>query len=148
MMVNAVSVLAETKETPYFLPHASMTNGTTSSAHTPGPWFLEPVDLIIYDGDHKGAEAVAFAEDRHNADEREANARLIAACPELLELARGFSIACDIRVSILQEEDALYCECDDKEKHENPHCDVGQQVDHWRAYKQQIDAVIAKATGQ
>jgi len=53
--------------------------------HTPGPWFLEPLDLIIYDGALPSSQAVAVAECRSNVGEQESNARLIAAAPDLLD---------------------------------------------------------------
>ena len=60
------------------------TKASTSSAHTPGPWFLEPVDLVVYDNDRPAAEAVASIEYRSSVEEREANAWLITAAPLLL----------------------------------------------------------------
>ncbi len=52
--------------------------------HTPGPWFLEPVDLIVYDGNSASSTAIATVEPRDSEDEREANARLIESAPALL----------------------------------------------------------------
>ena len=54
--------------------------------YTPGPWKAiaaavyagQPLDTVVVSGDHG----------RLSADEAEANARLIAAAPELLEAAR------------------------------------------------------------
>lgn len=60
--------------------------------HTPGPWKAESVKsdrhTLVYKRIMAGKEAVAFAGvyKEHSA---EANARLIAAAPELLEVLKG-----------------------------------------------------------
>lgn len=67
---------------------------TASSAHTPGPWYVA-VDAEGFSEIHKGGEHVGAViyntgghardeEDRRWHAERTANARLIAAAPELL----------------------------------------------------------------
>lgn len=72
---------------------------------------------------------------------------VLAAAPKLLEKCREYSNACATRIEVLQDEEAQYCECDDKQNHER-HCDVGEQVGHWEASKRMVDAVIAEAEGK
>ncbi len=73
-----------------------------SKKHTPGPWhvdpkaaeesFFEDVSILRHDG-------LAVAVAVHNGDiippEPEANARLIAAAPDLLEALKPFAECCD-----------------------------------------------------
>src|SRR5437016_1076 len=71
---------------------ANETSPATASAHTPGPWFstkLAPefcshneMFRISSDADYPDVADVFF---RNTDEEAEANARLIAAAPELLE---------------------------------------------------------------
>ena len=60
-----------------------------TSKHTPGPWFVQPGFLTIYNmdgGDYGLTCAVASVLDKQpGRDAAEANARLIAAAPDLLE---------------------------------------------------------------
>jgi hypothetical protein len=91
-----------------------MQNAKTPSAHTPGPWVLEPVDLIIYDGDGPAPQEVAVVsydtDGGRKAEECEANARLIVAAPELLNsCARTQNILRlvregHLRIEVLDEE--------------------------------------------
>lgn len=119
------------------------TKASTSSAHTPGPWFLEPVDLIVYDGDRLAAEAVATIEYRSSVEEREANAWLIAAAPQMLDKLRSYACDCQIRISVLREEMAEVglTEGDDDA------ADYIDQIEHWRATKSGVERVIAQAEG-
>ena len=58
----------------------------TKQTYTPGPWGIEKWDracLII-----SGQAIIAPAPDSASREEREANARLIAAAPELLEACK------------------------------------------------------------
>lgn len=62
--------------------------------HTPGPWAAEPADMFgdhnIVRGDSDEALAVAaVVSNMRPADQVEANARLIAAAPDLLEALRS-----------------------------------------------------------
>lgn len=59
-----------------------------STQHTPGPWKFahDRNDLIVHDGDDV-AYVDTLIPERPKAEQR-ANARLIAAAPELLEAAR------------------------------------------------------------
>ena len=61
------------------------------SKHTPGPWIVD-TDHIIQDGGTSDENTIAIVGDQ---EEWKANARLIAAAPDLLEAlkhARGFII--------------------------------------------------------
>jgi hypothetical protein len=70
------------------------------SKHTPGPWMVtNGIDIWPDDGDMRGLRHIAMChplhgypelEDHLEWDERIANARLIAAAPELLE-----ALGCD-----------------------------------------------------
>lgn len=76
----------------------------TQPKHTPGPWLVGPLAgrddangndervIHLYDGGPVIATAWPMGEDfdRTDAPEREANARLIAKAPELLELIRAY----------------------------------------------------------
>ena len=59
----------------------------SAGTHTPGPWRVGPVDdTVVTDAD--GKEVAAIDGDYNSPDEwprMEANARLIAAAPELLD---------------------------------------------------------------
>jgi hypothetical protein len=59
---------------------------TTQATHTPGPW-KEKRKLAIYSADDEPICAVFPAE---TEGQSAANARLIAAAPDLLEALRGF----------------------------------------------------------
>lgn len=65
------------------------------SKHTPGPWWLDD-DGFIASGNGDTYETIA---DPHcsdlDIDEREANARLIAAAPELLEALEELVEQCE-----------------------------------------------------
>jgi hypothetical protein len=76
----------------YFpLPHSTMTNEATPSAHTPGPWHTDSIGtdrawILDSEGNYL-AEIVAKDEYGFAAptDQQQANACLIAVAPELLE---------------------------------------------------------------
>lgn len=55
------------------------------NAHTPGPWIVANGKHII---DCKGLELATLPNDDDWEDEHAANARLIAAAPELLDFAK------------------------------------------------------------
>ena len=48
---------------------------------------------------------------------------------------------------MIQDEEGQYCDCDDKGDHDR-HCDAGEQIGHWQAIKDMVDAVINEAEGQ
>lgn len=73
----------------------------TKTAHTPGPWALEANEVRAGDNliaDVMGGEGTRFIDDKDNT-ECLANARLIAAAPELLE-------ACEIALTFLESHSA------------------------------------------
>ena len=54
--------------------------------HTPGPWTYEQISNNAYVIDENGSAVMLY---RNPDDEMKANARLIAAAPELLEALEG-----------------------------------------------------------
>lgn len=58
---------------------------TTAAQHTPGPWYVD-----IHANIMAGGRLVAFPS---VSGPQEANARLIAAAPELLEVVKAFRVA-------------------------------------------------------
>lgn len=65
------------------------------SAHTPGPWAHHPEDNIIAAPDGRGLIEWQARSVHVSIEERDANARLIAAAPELLEALKGALAAWD-----------------------------------------------------
>lgn len=62
--------------------------------HTPGPWTTNPraiLSRVFADGGLRGGDDIASV---HGANDK-ANARLIAAAPELLEAVKAMQKACD-----------------------------------------------------
>lgn len=114
------------------------TNDTTPPAHTPGPWHIDldsPYSAICikpYPGeivcDIEGADAQA-----------EANARLIAAAPELLRTVRSDRVAFEERIEVLEEE-KLELGVSDEEFADQ---DI---IDNYRHLVDRCDEVIARAT--
>ena len=87
------------------------------STHTPGPWLIEPTDTskAIVTDDCVICEMAPW--DDEYQDELEANARLIAAAPDLLEAAIALQVAAPL----------------------------GQS--EWNAAADKLDKAISKATG-
>ena len=87
------------------------------STHTPGPWFSHPTDAgkAIVAPDCSICEMSPW--DDEYQDELEANARLIAAAPDLLEAAIALQVAAPL----------------------------GQS--EWNAAADKLDKAISKATG-
>lgn len=56
--------------------------------HTPGPWTIAQGSVHLWIKDDAGETVLALH--RENNKDAEANARLIAASPDLLECVRGF----------------------------------------------------------
>ena len=79
---------------------------TNETKHTPGPW--EAVGLTVCQVPPGGREIIFGAHNTRSGDkdERQANARLIAAAPELLEALRGLVETSETR-DRLAIEDAL-----------------------------------------
>jgi hypothetical protein len=60
------------------------------SNHTPGPWTIQQAGYESYIlGRIRGGRVASIYESDQPTDEERANARLIAAAPELLEACRG-----------------------------------------------------------
>lgn len=70
------------------------------SNYTPGPWWHDPYWNLIYDNAKCEIAAVRAAiqagEKRARLDTARANARLIAAAPELVEALRGILGICEV----------------------------------------------------
>lgn len=71
--------------------YESAEDGESAMAHTPGPWAFRPETSAIVGATHHVGENYAYETIGHlsesifiDASEREANARLIAAAPDLL----------------------------------------------------------------
>jgi hypothetical protein len=147
------------------------------NGYTKSPWTLErdgdDYDSILELRGDSGSKPIACLYDSFFSDEHELtpeeveadgleykrNIVLIQHAPELLQLAVGFSDACDDRIDSLNESDACDCshntergvvnedwEYIDENVQHGRHCDIGAQVNHWKAYKKEIDDVIAKTT--
>ena len=70
------------------------------SGHTPGPWRLNSDALVVGNGALKMSIAIAYdsstAADGVSREEMKANARLIAAAPELLEALKDALCALEV----------------------------------------------------
>ncbi len=132
----------------------------STAPHTPGPWkiafpAIKPESthdhhgyLVIYGGDQENlrtsrdiAYSLLTSQSEFTCsedDQREclANARLIAAAPELFTLASTFHSACVDRLSLLKDE--LEDEWCDRE-------DIQDQIEHWRVLLKLCNGVIANA---
>jgi hypothetical protein len=61
------------------------------SSYTPGPWIVSPRGgVVLAKADECGCIATMHKHPLSNNSEQEANARLIAAAPELLEALKAF----------------------------------------------------------
>lgn len=110
----------------------------TSQAHTPGPWHIDrlsncsPICIKPVPGtvvcDIGGTDA-----------ESEANAQLIAAAPELLEMAESARNAFEERLSCLHEQ-RLEDFADVK--------DLDDQIGNYEWLRDKCEAMIAKAKGK
>lgn len=89
-------------------PFKEKDNPQEAKAHTPGPWELahshERKGHLVTEV-YKGRENLASIHAYENADEAEANARLIAAAPELLEALEA--LLRDIRVCVCGQDGKL-----------------------------------------
>lgn len=100
-----------------------MTTSSSSSAHTPGPWFFDPSSLTVLDVAVKLGVATVY--DWNNRQEAVANGHLIAAAPQLFD-------ACRLAVDSMK----------DTLDGRNP-----SWMDNMRADLAFIEAAIAKARG-
>lgn len=107
--------------------HTSAINNGKNFKHTPGPWGIEVTHVS------EGAYTISRGTNSHGDGpagyvckvytENEADARLIAAAPELLALARGS------RALVLEK------------------LNSGYDTEYWEQILSECDAAIAKATG-
>ncbi len=68
----------------------------TTQAHTPGPWFYEGTENGHVAIDAAGPKRIGLLSKRgFSYPERQANARLIAAAPEMLDALRAIELAVD-----------------------------------------------------
>lgn len=70
----------------------------TDTTHTPGPWIVTPDDYAVYETDdhgQRGETVCVLSGYGSNKSLRNANARLIAAAPELLAALEEFCRECD-----------------------------------------------------
>ena len=107
----------------------------TKQGHTPGPWHVEdaPDSGLIFIRSHPAE--VSLANIRKGQDHpNEANARLIAAAPELLEALKA------IEGRITKAANAFYVS--------GKRSDLQAAFDGWKVDAQQARAAIARATGQ
>lgn len=120
--------------------------------HTPGPWTMEPRNYSIADtGDYDGCYEVRGANKERVVelwgDEDEANARLIAAAPELFRIVEGvvgMLGACNV-------ESGVCCCGDSMTNHADPMISGHSATDSGAYYAKSLydDAIaaMAKATG-
>lgn len=88
-----------------FLPTRIMANRTyTSSAHTAGPWYLTNHNEIVARDFHESFIAEVFDQ----TDQWRANARLIAAAPELLAAAKDALTALDFAAKRDPDQAGIY----------------------------------------
>lgn len=111
----------------------------TNAKHTPGPWNLEAGRSIVTSS---GAFYLSYGTDKasgaphfSNFCELDANARLIAASPDLLvalEAALSFATPTSVRQEYRQAED----------------CTVLIEITEWPEWVEQAHAALAKAKGK
>jgi hypothetical protein len=108
-----------------------------TAKHTPGPWVRRNIasarDIYIAEANDGGAPSVAIVPTRVSrlADEEDANARLIAAAPDLLAALRRIVASDDAHAT-------LHAPDDD---------DIARMVEYAAAFDN-ARAAIAKATGE
>jgi hypothetical protein len=111
-----------------------MKNSRASSAHTTGPWmvYVTPGDTLYISSPKHNIAAIC---NNAKPEELAANARLIAAAPDLLRLARSFHCACTERMSILRDERAeAFADTED----------IDDQLGHWGVLLNQCAETITK----
>ena len=98
----------------------------TSPAHTPGPWYLNPRGWVV----QSTGDIVTRLECSNN---KEADARLIAASPELIEALEA------TEAKLTQAARAFYCAGSAKA--------LREAFEGWRTTSESARAAIAKARG-
>lgn len=80
----------------------------SEARHTPGPWTLSDDYDTVFGGppDDRGSVMVANIAGDADDPENEANARLIAAAPELLEVARQYAATLEALIRQSPTDDA------------------------------------------
>ena len=132
------------------MANANETSPATSSVHTPGPWRVrQNAETPLYVAAKASHGFVCVAdiwgvEEQNEIDgEARANARLIAAAPDLLEMARSARNAFEERISCFREErQEVLDETDDEECCE----EIDAQIGNYEYLLEKAEAVIAKAT--
>lgn len=115
----------------------------SSSEHTPGPWTCDMTvsecdghSAMIIETEAPTHPTVAAAFCRDTDDETTANARIIAAAPQLLVACRSASLTYDDRLSLLEDE-----------REWRPNDEYEDMKEHYTLLKKDVDAVLAKAQG-
>lgn len=114
-----------------------MTSNTTSSAHTPGPWQVNPTrdgKLAVLGSCNAEWQRIICVTNSKKNDEDEVNVRLIAAAPELLqrliELVTDLKGAKELMLSAAESDSWMLT------------------ADGWDSLIDGTNAVIAKAAGR
>jgi hypothetical protein len=119
-----------------------MENNASSPAHTPAPWFTQPIEhgswlIILEDG--SCIASVGDGPHEGNPESVAADARLIAETPNLLRIAESAANAFEERISCLQDELLEdFCDADD----------VMDQIGNYQCLLDQHRKVIARARGK
>lgn len=120
---------------------------TTPPAHTPGPWNThdygdDKYPWIIIEAD-LGHHVAAVERYLGKDDRSAADARLIAAAPALLNLARKLVIVCHDRLADLKEEAERLSDFFSEEAED----DILARIDHYTSLKSEAENAIALIEG-
>lgn len=136
----------------YFLPLSTMRTASISPAHTAGPWFLDEVEMTITaDDSRRPICSVHFSDGNGHERQDLANGRLIAAAPMLLLKLRQYSNDCDTRIAILKEEAeelGFDVEREDDDWRDSDCRDILEQIHHWKATKDGVEALLGEIEGR
>jgi len=89
-IINNIEKVSKANKSGLITMQEAMKRGNTmktETKHTPGPWHLHDMEQFTICGPNY--KAVAETKTRRSDDECRANARLIAAAPELLEACKA-----------------------------------------------------------
>lgn len=124
---------------------------TSETRHTPGPWMVDPIsDAVVSrlstdpDG-RRPTHWIAECDLQDDAQENHANARLIAAAPELLELVRYLVACCEqaatgvTRIGAQRDVERLVGTI------AGAHLNLGMNIE---SISEQARALVAKAEGR